>query len=239
MFHAEMGQYDEAEKAYQAALRIEVQVRDRSGEAHTLGQLGNLYAGKGRLEEAVRFNQQAATVYRELSDLANESRTCNNLADILLRLGRHDEARREILRGIECKEPFGHAVQPWTTFAILANLERAAGNMAAASAARQRAVDAYLAYRRDGGENLSGSARIFGLVAQAIAGNQVPAAEARLSQLQGRTDLPARLKALLPKLQAILRGARDPSLAADPDLDYDDAAELELLLEHLARGRQA
>ncbi len=48
----------------------------------------------------------------------------------------------------------------------------------------------------------------------------------------------AYLKPLIPKLQAVLRGERDPSLAADPDLDYDDAAELQLLLEHLVEARE-
>jgi hypothetical protein len=46
------------------------------------------------------------------------------------------------------------------------------------------------------------------------------------------------MKVLLPKLRAILKGARDPSLADDPALDYDDAAELKLLLEDLARGAE-
>jgi len=38
---------------------------------------------------------------------------------------------------------------------------------------------------------------------------------------------------MIPKLQAILQGSRDPALATDPNLDYDDAAELLLLLEAL------
>ena len=236
--HERARQYDEAEKAYQASLRIDVQTGHRSGEADTLNQFGNLYNETGRLEEAVRFFQQAATVFRALDDLFDEGRTCGNLARTLIRLGRHDDARREILRAFECLKPFGHAAEPWKPFAILAELERSARNHAAADSARQRAIDAYLAYRRDGGENLSASARIFGLVAQAIAGNQVPAAESQLAQIKGGADLPAYLNPLLPKLQAILRGARDPSLAADPDLDYDDAAELKLLLDQLARGRK-
>ena len=157
--HKEAGQYDKAEKAYQASLLIQVQTGDRSSEAGTLNQLGNLYDAKGRLEEAVRFYQQAATIYRELKDLANEGGAYNNLADTLTQLGRHDDARRGILRAIECRESFGHASELWKTFAILAQIERAAGNTAAADAARQRAIDAYIAYRRDGGENLSGGAR--------------------------------------------------------------------------------
>ena len=239
MVHQDADQHDQAEKAFQASLRINVETADRPGEAATLNELGNLYNSMGRLEEAVRFYRQAATVYGELNDPAKEGVTCSNLAGTLIQLGRPDEARREILRAIECKAPFGHAAQPWMTFTVLADLERAAGNTAAANAARQRAIDAYLAYRRDGGENLSGGAQIFDLVAQAIAGNQIPAAESQVAQREARADLPAYLKALLPKLKAILRGARDPSLAADPDLDYDDAAELQLLLEHLARNQEA
>jgi hypothetical protein len=41
---------------------------------------------------------------------------------------------------------------------------------------------------------------------------------------------------MLPKLHAILHGDRNPALAADPALDYDDAAELLLLLERLGAG---
>jgi hypothetical protein len=41
---------------------------------------------------------------------------------------------------------------------------------------------------------------------------------------------------LLNALEAILSGRRDPSLAQRPDLDYDDAAEILLLLEALPRA---
>jgi hypothetical protein len=34
-------------------------------------------------------------------------------------------------------------------------------------------------------------------------------------------------------LRAILRGDRDPALTADPNLDYRNAVELQLLLEKL------
>jgi hypothetical protein len=39
--------------------------------------------------------------------------------------------------------------------------------------------------------------------------------------------------AQLAKLQAILRGDRNPALADDPDLPFWDAVELQLLLERL------
>jgi hypothetical protein len=43
----------------------------------------------------------------------------------------------------------------------------------------------------------------------------------------------AQLFALVP--HAILVGDRDPGLTEDPELDYSDAVELQLLLEALAR----
>ena len=138
------------------------------------------------------------------------------------------------MRAIECKEPYGHAAEPWTTWQILSVLEQATGHPQAAHAAWQKAFQAFLAYRRTGGENRRGSGpELCQLVAQAIQHNQLAPAEHGLAQLAARPDLPAYLKPLIPKLQAILRGDRDPALADDLSLDCDDAAELLLLLEQL------
>ena len=226
--------YPAAEQAYLSSLNLGVQLGNRGGEASTLDQLGLLYSAMGRLEEAVRFHRQAAEVRAGLTDLAGEGISRGNAADTLVKLGRHDEARRELLRAIECRQPFGHAGEPWKTFAILSDLERAVGNPAAAAEARGRAIQAYLAYRRDGGENQSPSPQLAAAVARAILSGETGAVAADLAQRLERTDLPGYLRALIPALQAVLGGSRDPALADDPDLDYDDAAELLLLLETLA-----
>lgn len=115
----------------------------------SLSELGTLYAALGRSEQAVTFFRQAADIYTALGDQRYEGVTRNNIAGTLHKLGRNDEARREILRAIECKQAFGHAVLPWTSFVILQDIEQAAGNSTAA--AWRQARDAYLAYRRDGG----------------------------------------------------------------------------------------
>ena len=238
MVHQGAKRYDAAERAYQESLRISVQFGDRPGESSTLGQLGNLYQRMGRSEDAVRFHRQAADIYAspEVNDLANEGRARSNAADELLKLGRHDEARREIERAVECVRPFGQAVEPWKAFAILCNLERAVGNASAAAEARRQAIDAYLAYRRDGGESLIGGSALFESVAAAIE-HRLEREEAEvLAAIARQPDLPGYLRPLLPALQSILGGSRDPALADDPDLDYDDAAELLLVLERLAAG---
>ena len=70
------------------------------------------------------------------------------------------------------------------------------------------------------------------MTAQAIEEGETTGLEQLLAQLSG-ADVPPQAKVLISKLQATLNGNRDPALAADPTLDYDDAAELQLLLEQL------
>jgi tetratricopeptide (TPR) repeat protein len=219
--HEQIGEYDAAEAAYQESLKIKVQIGDRAGEAQTLGQLGNLYSRVERGEEAVRFYRQAADVAVVLGDLRREGARRSNIAGQLVRLKRYDEARVEIERAIECKKPFGHVAEPWTTFNILSGLERKTGNQAAARQARNQAIQAYLSYRRAGGASQTPGGPLCSLVAQ------------HLADLRQQVDTPSWLQALIPALEAVLAGSRDVRLADDPNLDYDDAAELLLLMESL------
>ena len=138
-------------------------------------------------------------------------------------------------RAIVCKQPFGHAAEPWTTFAILSKIERDAGRPDSALEARRRAIETYLAYRRDGGENQSGggTAQLCEGLLGAVKDGQLAEFGAALNQLDGESDKPAYLGPVLVALRAILAGNRDPALADDPALDFDDAAEILLLLERL------
>jgi len=228
--YEQAAQYEKAEESYQESLKIEVHIGNRSREAHTLGQLGNLYSGIGRHEEAVQFYAQAAEIFTQLGDLRQEGVTHSNIAPVLIQLRRYDEARREIQRAIECDKSFGHAAQPWTTFDILCDLERALGNETGAREARRQAVEAYLAYRRDGGESRTPGGQLCALVAERPA-----EAGAILAQLLQDPEMPAQARALVPALQSVLDGSRDVTLADDPNLDYDDAAELLLLIESLSK----
>ncbi|MGE0825537.1 MAG: hypothetical protein AB7P18_25885 [Candidatus Binatia bacterium] len=83
-----------------------------------------------------------------------------NLAATLRKLRRLDEARQEIRRAIECNAQFGHASEPWTSCAILADIETDAGNPTVAADARRKAIASYLAYRRDRGEDHSKAGRV-------------------------------------------------------------------------------
>ncbi|HSL82819.1 MAG TPA: tetratricopeptide repeat protein, partial [Thermoanaerobaculia bacterium] len=236
MVHQHAGDHDAAEDAYRRSLRIKVERGDRWGEAMTLNQLGTLAGRSDRPEEAVRLYRQSAEVFLGLGDRANEGRARSNAALRLLDIERRDEARRELQRSIECGAPHDHAAKPWKTFNLLRRLEQADGNEKEAAAARDDAVQAYLAFRRDGGENHSPGGKLAAAVHGALSQGEPEAVEKladELAHLRESPDLPDWAPPLIPALQALLAGSRDPALAADPALDYDDAADLLLLLERL------
>lgn len=235
--YQEMKNFEQAEFMYRQSLTIKVQLKDRLGEAATLDQLGILYDQMNHLEESIIFHQQAADIRFKLQDYRAEGGSRSNLADALIKLQRYDDARRELLRAIECKQPYGHAALLWKTWDILEDLELAMGNAQAAAQARQQAIESYAAYRRAGGENRTPGAVLCGFVWQTIQQDQIDEAIQQIAQFLEQADEPW-AKAMVPKLQAILRGERDPALADDPELDFDDAAELKLLLEQLAQHTQ-
>jgi tetratricopeptide (TPR) repeat protein len=231
--HQEARQPEAAEEAYNQSLAINVRLGNQAGQAGTLGQLGNLYAAVlQRPEEAVAFYRRAAEIYGEIGDLAKEGMAQNNLANTLSKLQRLEEARQAIRRAIDCKAPFGRAAEPWSSWSILAGIETAAGNSAAAADARHKALTAFLAYRRDGGENQTGSGRLALDVRQALASGDPAEAASLLQQLAADPDFANQLP-FLTALQAITAGSRDRSLAEDPGLDYEEAAEVLLLIEAL------
>ncbi|MBI3273094.1 MAG: tetratricopeptide repeat protein, partial [Planctomycetes bacterium] len=229
-------QFDRAEDAYRESLAIKVREKDLPGEASTLHQLSSLYDAMDRVEEAITFARKACDLYVRLGDRAKEGVARSNLGNRLIRQRRHDDARQELRRAIECMAGLGIAGLPWKTWSLLADVERATGHAEAAAEARQRVIETYGAYRRAGGVSQQPSAQLVALVAQAIRANDQAEAGGQLAQLASQPYAPRWLQALVPKLQAILAGDRDPTLAADPALDYDDAVELQLLLDALAAG---
>ena len=236
MVHQQAGQPEAAEAAFNQSLRIKVRIGNQAGQASTLGQLGNLYDDVlQRPEEAVAFYRRAAEIYGEIGDTLGEGRQWNNLADTFRKLQRLEEARQAIRRAIDCNAQFSHVALPWTSWSILAAIETAAGNSAAASDARHQAIDAFLAYRRDGGENQTGSGRLAQAVLQALASGDPAEAASLLQQLVADPDLANQLPFLIV-LKAITAGSRDRSLADDPCLDYTQAAEVVLLFQALEAG---
>jgi tetratricopeptide (TPR) repeat protein len=233
MVHSTAGQFEKAERAYRQSLVINVQMKDLEGEAGSLYELGSLYENIGHIEEAVAFYKQVVDICVKLRNPYREGMARAALAFSLINLQRYDDARRELLRAIECKKLYGHAVGIWDTWDILRNLEQAIGDSQAAHQARQQAIESYLAYRRASGQSRTLGAQLCAIAAQVIPQGDTTKLEQALAQLSEAETTPPSGKLLIHNLQAILKGERDPALADDPNLEYDDAVELILLLEAL------
>lgn len=237
MAYRRAGDLAAAERAFREALTMERELGDRRGEAETLAELAVTAHARGRLDAAVSLAADAASIAAGLGEGEGgllEARARGHAATVLLELGRLDAARREAGRAAELEAAADEEVsEPWTTWGLLADVERAAGDAAAAAAARQRALAFYLAYRRGGGESQAPGRELLRAAVDALVDEEEEATLAGFSTLREKADLPSRLRPLLEALSAILSGDHDPALAAHPDLSYMDAAELALLLEAL------
>jgi len=235
MVYKKMRAFEQADQAFRKSLAIKSENDNKTGEAHSLNELGNLYSAWGKWEQAVLFYRQAADTYKHLDIIRYECMARTNLATSLIQLQLYDEARSELQQAMPCNKAFEDGLQPWKAWNTLHGLEQACNNPTAAHAAKQQAVQSYLAYRRDGGANIDNPTlpSLFQAVLQAIHENNSEEALKELSGFENQTDLPDDLKPVIPKLIAILQGERNPTLADDPELDYNSAAELLLLLEAL------
>jgi len=126
--------------------------------------------------------------------------------------------------------------EPWKTWAVLADIEADAGNPSAAAEAKRKAIDAYIAYRRDGGENHYPDGRLSLAVTETLRADGAGAAAALLHHVASDVNMPARLRPFVQTLQAVVAGSRDRSLADAPGLDHTEAAEILLLIESLERN---
>jgi tetratricopeptide (TPR) repeat protein len=231
--HAETGDHALAEASFQSSLRISVQQGDQSSQANTLNDIGLLYEKTGQLEEAIRFLRQAISIDIKMHNLTREGQRRNNIADCLFRLRCFHEARQEVLRAIECKELIGYAEDMWKTFHLLHNIERALGAEGAAAQAREKAVMTFIEYRRAGGENHGATGQVMAMVRKAFDSGETAQLASDLSTAMKSSTVPAENRPSLKAIVKILRGARDSTLAMDPELDYQSAVELILLLESL------
>ncbi len=229
------GQMEAALQACQQALYLYEQQRHRGGIAETLGELGHLHQVLNQLEESALAYRRMADLYAQLGDGRGEESSRNKLANVLIQLRRPDEARQELYRASECNPPQSPTARNWAIRRGLHDIGQAVENPSVADQARRQAIQKYLAYRRAGGVNTSPGAQLCARVSQAIRAGDAGDLAAKLDQIAANPNVPSDGKRLVIKLQTILAGARDPALAADPELHYQYAAELQLLLEELAR----
>ena len=230
------GKMEQALQACQKSLYLYEQQRLRRGIAEILGELGHLHQILGQLEEAVLAYRRMAELYAQMGDGHGEESSRNKLANVLIQLRRPDEARQELYRASECNPPESPTARNWAIRRGLHDVSQSVQNVEVADQARQQAIHKYLAYRRAGGENSNPGIRLCTQIGQALRTADTEAIRilaAKLEQIIASPNVPPAGKLLATKLKAILEGDRDPALALDPDLHYQYAVEIQLLLDKL------
>ncbi|HRX71837.1 MAG: TIR domain-containing protein [Candidatus Competibacteraceae bacterium] len=230
------GKMEQALQACQKSLYLYEQQRLRRGIAEILGELGHLHQILGQLEEAVLAYRRMAELYAQMGDGHGEESSRNKLANVLIQLRRPDEARQELYRASECNPPESPTARNWAIRRGLHDVSQSVQNVEVADQARQQAIHKYLAYRRAGGENSNPGIRLCTQIGQALRTADTEAIRilaTKLEQITVSPNVPPAGKLLATKLKAILEGDRDPALALDPDLHYQYAVEIQLLLDKL------
>ena len=117
------GQYGEAKKAYEAALKIAEELKDLRGQGVDLGQLGALALTEGKLEEALTRQQSALRMFQQLHEPDLEAAAWHQLGRVYHEQRQQEEAERHYREAARISEERGHlaaAAQTWSQLAVLA-----------------------------------------------------------------------------------------------------------------------
>ncbi|MGB6300960.1 MAG: CHAT domain-containing protein [Rivularia sp. (in: cyanobacteria)] len=90
--HFQNGQLKAALLAWEQALQIYREIKDRAGEGGVLGNLGNAYSSLGDYQKAIDFNQQSLVIAKEIGDRAGEGRALGNMGIAYRYLGDYKKA---------------------------------------------------------------------------------------------------------------------------------------------------
>ena len=239
MVQQEISQYDSAEISYRRALEISTNIGDVLKQTATLHQLAMLYDASclDRLDDALICSRQSVKISMVQGDSRSEGSTRTNCAFILYRLERYDEARHEILSAIKCIQPLDYIAQPWTAFNTLHLIETADDNLTAAHTAQLQARDIYVSYRRQGGYAQQDAGRLSEEVWEWVGLQKGIKGEViqYLSRVIDDDEILSSYRCFSSKLLAIVNGSRNLDLADDNKLDYEESAEIILLIERFKK----
>jgi SagB-type dehydrogenase family enzyme len=117
------GQYGDARKAYEAALKIGEELNDLRSQGVDLGRLGALALAEGKLDEALRRHQAARRLFQQLHEPEMEAAACHQLGRVYHEQRQSDEAERYYREAARISEERGHlaaAAQTWNQLGVLA-----------------------------------------------------------------------------------------------------------------------
>jgi SagB-type dehydrogenase family enzyme len=116
------GQYGDARKAYEAALKIAEELQDFRAQGVDLGQLGALALTEGRLDEALTCQQTARRLFQQLHEPDMEAAAWHQLGRIYHQQRVWDEAERHYREAARISAERGHLAAAAETWNQLADL---------------------------------------------------------------------------------------------------------------------
>ncbi|MEP7308395.1 MAG: tetratricopeptide repeat protein [Acidobacteriota bacterium] len=135
------GQYGEARRAYEAALKIAGELKDLPDQGVALARLGALALAEGKLDEALARQQAALQLFQELHEPEMEAAAWHQLGRVYHQQRRWDDAERHYREAARVSEERGHlaaAAQTWSQLAVCAH---DAGNVEAAEDWYRKAIE--------------------------------------------------------------------------------------------------
>jgi tetratricopeptide (TPR) repeat protein len=226
------GDYPAALAAYTEARETFAQLNEPASVAVAWHQIGRGHEEAGQYEAAERAYQASLRISVQLGNTAGQASTLNQLGLLYGTMGRLEDAVRFPLQAAEMQ----------ATLHDLAGEGRSRNNAATQLIALRRYDEARRELQRAiACQEPFGHAakpwKTFGILSdlERAVGNTAAATAAAtaLAEIAQRPNLPAYVPPGLAALQALLAGSRDPALADDPRLAYDDAVDLRLLLDQL------
>jgi tetratricopeptide (TPR) repeat protein/CHAT domain-containing protein len=137
----DMGEYDDARKAYEKSLAIDKELGDARGKAVSEGQLGTLAMRQENLQEAAQHHTEALAIFHSLNEPEMEAVAHHQLGMVYQKAEQWDaaeQAYRESARIEESQGNLAGAAQTWNNLAIVT---KGAGKPEEAEAWYRKAIE--------------------------------------------------------------------------------------------------
>jgi tetratricopeptide (TPR) repeat protein len=137
-----LGEYSEAEEAYNQALDLVTRIGDARSKAVILGQLGTLEKKQGHYKEAEQYYQRALNLFEQLKIPKYEAIAWYQLGRIHEEAKQWDVAVRAYLKAARLQEQLGHVKEVNDSWYRLAYISQQIGNLQDAQEFYSNAIEA-------------------------------------------------------------------------------------------------
>ena len=171
LVHQRQDSLDLALDHHQRALELFRRVGYRMGEAYALNDVATIHVRLGQPSRAVEQLRRALALFQEIGERAGEAEALNGLGQALCASGAPDEALEHHLAALAVLIEIGDRYEQARAHAGIAAVHETTGNLAAARACWQEALDIYDALEVPDGDEVR--ARLAVLSLDAVADQRV------------------------------------------------------------------